>query len=131
MDESFAEVYELHVSGIYLFVRQFMGDDETAEDLTADTFVRAYHSWSQLLRAERVRSWLFRIAYNLCVDRLRRSQRLQIVSFSHSDEEDTAPLLLRLESSAPSPSDAVAQHEPSGLGSDQGCSGTRLGLHEG
>ncbi len=69
MDESFEEIYEQYVADIYRFALRLIGNVTEAEDLTAETFVRAYHGWSQRLQPDRVRSWLFHIAYRLCVSR--------------------------------------------------------------
>ena len=49
MDNSFIEVYELHVDAIYRFIHRLLGNPTDAEDMTAETFLRAYQGWSELL----------------------------------------------------------------------------------
>ena len=46
--------------------------------MTADTFLRAYQGWSELLDPASVRAWLFRIAYNRCIDLMRQRQHQAI-----------------------------------------------------
>lgn len=93
MDQSFTEVYELHVDAIYRFVHRILGNPTDAEDMTAETFLRAYQGWSELLDAAAVRSWLFRIAYNGCIDLLRRRQQHPTISFERTTSEEMAEVL--------------------------------------
>ena len=93
MDESFIKAYELHVDAIYRFVLRLLGNPTDAEDMTAETFLRAYEGWSELLDAAAVRSWLFRIAYNGCIDLLRQRQRHPTISFDTTTSEDMTPAL--------------------------------------
>lgn len=51
---------------------RMLGDPREAEDVAQDAFLRL---WRQAPRWEpraRIRTWLHRVAYNLCIDRLRR-----------------------------------------------------------
>ena len=79
MEASFTEAYELHVDAIYRFILRLLGNPTDAEDMTAETFLRAYQGWSELLDPASVRAWLFRIAYNRCIDLMRQRQRHQTI----------------------------------------------------
>ena len=79
MEASFTEAYQLHVDAIYRFILRLLGNPTDAEDMTAETFLRAYQGWSELLDPESVRAWLFRIAYNRCIDLIRQRQRYQTI----------------------------------------------------
>ena len=79
MEASFTEAYELHVDAIYRFILRLLGNPTDAEDMTAETFLRAYQGWSELLEPASVRAWLFRIAYNGCIDLMRQRQRHQTI----------------------------------------------------
>jgi RNA polymerase sigma-70 factor (ECF subfamily) len=57
-----------------------VGDTDTAEDVTQDTFLLAYKSLHQF-RGGIFRAWLLRIATNRCYDELRRRQRRPAGSF--------------------------------------------------
>jgi RNA polymerase sigma-70 factor (ECF subfamily) len=63
-----------HLPHVYRLALRLTGDRHRAEDLTQETFLRAWKSRSQLkdTRAERV--WLFRIAANIWKDELRQSR---------------------------------------------------------
>ena len=93
MGVSFIEAYELHVDDIYRFILRLLGNPTDAEDMTAETFLRAYQGWSELLDLEAVRSWLFRIAYNGCIDLLRRRQQQPTISFDETTSEEMPQVL--------------------------------------
>jgi len=61
-----------HVPHVYRLALRLTGDRHCAEDLTQETFLRAWNKRQQLndCRAERV--WLFRIAANVWRDELRK-----------------------------------------------------------
>jgi RNA polymerase sigma-70 factor (ECF subfamily) len=48
---------------------------EEAADITQEVFIRAYQNFGRFDARSSVRTWLFRIAYHLCVDRARKVER--------------------------------------------------------
>ena len=69
----FEEMYRRHYPDVYRFALFLTGDAHGAEDLTADTFVRAWTA-RERLRHESVRSYLFTITRNLYRDQFRRAR---------------------------------------------------------
>ncbi|MBV6502137.1 MAG: ECF RNA polymerase sigma factor SigE [Fimbriimonadales bacterium] len=73
-------IYELYGERIYRYAFRMLGNRADAEDATAETFLRVIRR-SQDLRADGAfRTWLFRIARNLCIDKLRQHQLLELPS---------------------------------------------------
>ncbi len=73
-----SELYNLHVDRIYQYVRYRTGDDPTAEDITAEVFLRAIESLSSYNdHGAPFIAWLYRIAQARIVDFWRRSKRRQ------------------------------------------------------
>jgi RNA polymerase sigma-70 factor (ECF subfamily) len=69
---AFCVLYESHVGAVrrYLFART---DRNSVDDLTAETFARAYRALPRYeLRGVPFRAWLYRIAANLVIGRARR-----------------------------------------------------------
>lgn len=60
-------MYRLHVNDIYRYLFRLTRDARQAEDLTQDTFFRAFSSLDDF-RGEKVRPWLFKVAYHAFVD---------------------------------------------------------------
>jgi RNA polymerase sigma-70 factor, ECF subfamily len=78
----FAELYEIHLERVYLFIARRVGDRDVAEDLTSDVFHRALANIKQFeWRGVPFGAWLLRIAANAVTDRGKRSGR----EFSFAD----------------------------------------------
>ena len=73
--ESFEALYRQHHQDVYRFALNLSGDAALAEDIAADTFVRAWTAPGQI-RAATVKSYLITTARHLYVDEIRRTRRL-------------------------------------------------------
>ena len=71
--DQFRALYERYYSDVYRFALFLTGDAARAEDLTADTFVRAWTARDRI-RQNTVRAYLLTIARNLFRDGLRASR---------------------------------------------------------
>lgn len=69
---AFEAIFSRYQQQIFNYILRIMGDSEEAYDLTQDTFVRAYLALPKTSPDLNLTPWLFRIATNLCRDRLRR-----------------------------------------------------------
>ncbi len=70
---AFAEFVDRHLSAVVAFASRFLGRRGDGEDVAQEALVRVWvkaPGWRPL--GPSPRSWLFRIAYNLCVDEVRR-----------------------------------------------------------
>ncbi len=85
--EAFSKVVDEYQHRVYGFVRRMVPTGEDAEDVTQEVFIRAFQNFERFDARASVRTWLFRIAYNLCVDRARKAGRsIQQVSMTISSE---------------------------------------------
>ena len=70
-----AQLYEAHARRVYTVVRRLVGDDHLAEDLSQEAWVRAFEKL-HLFRGEAAfGTWIYRLATNVAVNRLRRSSK--------------------------------------------------------
>ncbi len=60
---------------IFRYILSMVRDTAEAEDLTQETFLRAYHRRDSLREAGAQMAWLYRIATHVCLDRLRQYAR--------------------------------------------------------
>ncbi len=65
-------LFQTYHDRIYRYVLSLVHDPSEAEDLTQDTFLRAYSHRDSLRDPNAVRGWLYRIATHACLDRLRQ-----------------------------------------------------------
>lgn len=72
--DALAALYQRYFDKVYAYVRMALRDDHEAEDATQDVFARALGALPgfEVGSAGCVRGWLFRVARNQVVDRLRR-----------------------------------------------------------
>ncbi len=67
--DAFAALYDFYVEQIYRFVLFRVGNEQTAEDLTSQVFLKAWDNLSSYqIRGLLFRAWLFRIARNSVID---------------------------------------------------------------
>src|SRR4029434_6907062 len=71
--DSFRELYDRYYPDVFRFALFLTGDVARAEDLTADTFVRAWTARDRI-RQETVRAYLLTITRNLFRDYVRTAQ---------------------------------------------------------
>jgi len=70
--DSFGLLYDAHVKSIYSFIYQRTWHTETAEDLTSQTFFKAWKSIGQFNSAKaNFKTWLYAIARNTVIDHYR------------------------------------------------------------
>lgn len=55
------------------------------EDLTQDTFVRAYEGIKKFKEQYKFYTWLYRIAINLCINHYKRKKMIQFTSLTNSE----------------------------------------------
>jgi RNA polymerase sigma-70 factor (ECF subfamily) len=84
LDDAFSTLVESAGPGLYWGLRRLCGDHQEAEDLTQETFIRAYRALGQFDRGRfeelRLSPWLWTIALNLGRNHLRnRSRRPTLV----------------------------------------------------
>lgn len=82
-------LYEQFKRPIHSYVYRLLGNQEDADDMTQEVFVRACLSWDRLYERDNLSAWLYRIATNLCVDTLRRRKRISWWPLTfHRDGDD-------------------------------------------
>ena len=101
-------LFETYHDQVYRYVLGLVKNPAEAEDLTQDTFLRAYRHGDSLRHPGAVRGWLYRIATHMCLDRLR--QRKLLISLDSEKDEDRAEAPV---SESPSPLEISERKETS------------------
>jgi RNA polymerase sigma-70 factor, ECF subfamily len=74
---------------------KMVGSVHEAEDLVQDTYLRAWRAWDSFEGRSSIRTWLYRIATNLCLTALAHSSRRVLPSgLGGPGDDPTAPLTL-------------------------------------
>jgi len=85
---AFASIVEKYKKQIYSIAYSMTRNHADADDLSQDAFVKAYENLHRFKLGTNFRSWLCRIATNLCIDYLRHKKR-----FPEDSLDDQAELL--------------------------------------
>src|SRR5256886_7046943 len=109
--EAFGLLVERHSVRLFQLAYRMTGNEQDAEDIVQETFLRAYKQLGRFESRAGFGTWLHRIAANCSLDLLRRQQRRgdreRAVEF---DAEEATPAVL---SDAPSPDQQVFQDRKS------------------
>jgi RNA polymerase sigma factor (sigma-70 family) len=105
--DAFAELYERYFDRVYDFLTRMMRNRSEAEDITQDTFIRAMNSLGKLDSSSSFKSWLFTIARNTALNRLKRSGRSRPMPVVGDDSGDTLELYIVDSDRLGNPQDAV------------------------
>jgi RNA polymerase sigma-70 factor (ECF subfamily) len=84
---AFTEFVTRHLNAIIQFAMRYVGRRVDAEDAAQEAFIRMWNnaaSWQP--QGYSVRSWMYRITYNLCIDQLRKRKFTTAI-----DDEQTLP----------------------------------------
>jgi RNA polymerase sigma-70 factor (ECF subfamily) len=85
--DAFRELYAGHVGRIYALCLRLAGDSALAEELTQDTFVRAWERLDSFRGESAFGTWIFRIAVNVALaERRGRGRREGRVALSADPE---------------------------------------------
>ena len=85
-DAAFEQLFLGHRDEILAYICRVIGERQQAEDLTQDTFVKAYRALGHLPSDANVRAWLYRIATNTAVDWLRRRRLISWLPLFERDK---------------------------------------------
>ena len=112
----FKSLVRRYQNRIYNAAFRILGNQDEAEEVTQDTFLKVHQGLSGFRKEASFASWIFRIAHNLCVDVVRTKQRrtgVKVVSFdpqstqNEEDPLDPAVSLSQIADPLPSPAQKV------------------------
>lgn len=73
--DAFERLVRRYRNPLLNFICRYLGDRPTSEDLTQEVFLRIYRAAGRFEPRTKVSSWVFRIAYNLAMNELKRRRR--------------------------------------------------------
>jgi len=103
--EAFRLIFERYSRPVISFIFDMVNDRALAEELTQETFVRAYRAIHTMRRETKLSTWLFGIARNVA----RESLRARLRAVNHVDLEDKS--VLDLSDNKPVPVEGVLNKE--------------------
>jgi RNA polymerase sigma-70 factor (ECF subfamily) len=86
---AFAELVDLYKDKIYHLGYRMLNQKQEAEDVVQETFLRVYTNLERYDENQKFSTWIYRIATNLCIDRLRKRKPSFSLDAELSDGEGT------------------------------------------
>lgn len=71
---AYGEIVEIYKDKVYQLCYRMLGNRHEAEDMAQEAFIRAYVNISRFNINLKFSTWLYRIATNLCIDRIRKKK---------------------------------------------------------
>ncbi|MGE4489837.1 MAG: sigma-70 family RNA polymerase sigma factor [Kiritimatiellales bacterium] len=106
--DALGQLVEKYKRPLFGFILRFSEGREDADEVFQEVWVRAIKNMNRY-RQKNLLSWLFRIAHNLMIDRIR--QRRALVSFDTPTTEDGTSISEQLAVSQPGPDFQAGGHE--------------------
>ncbi|HEV7515973.1 MAG TPA: RNA polymerase sigma factor [Thermoanaerobaculia bacterium] len=107
--EAFTRLVEAHQQRLLRLCERLLGDFEEARDAVQEVFLKAFRKAGDFRPQGQVYTWLYRIAVNHCLNRLRRRRLVRFTRLGAPAEPDEiAPPELDPADGAPSPEEALA-----------------------
>lgn len=84
---AFAEIVNLYQEKLYSISFRMLYNKQEAEDVVQDTFLRVYKNLTKYDHHMKFSTWIYRIATNLCIDRLRKRKPNYSLDAESSERE--------------------------------------------
>lgn len=88
---AFTGLVETHQERLIRLCERLLGDPEEARDAAQEVFLKAFRKAGEVRPMGQVYTWLYRIAVNLCLNKLRRRKLVRFLRLEPDPEEPGAP----------------------------------------
>lgn len=79
-DESFEELVKRYESRVYNLIYQMVENKDDTEELLQETFIKVYRFLFQFKQKAKFITWIYRIATNLCLQKLKERKNAKCIS---------------------------------------------------
>jgi RNA polymerase sigma-70 factor (ECF subfamily) len=88
---AFRRLVELNSANVYNVALKLLGDDQEAEDVLQETFLSAFQALDRFEGRSSLSTWLYRIAYNASLMRLRKRRQMTTFSLDMPQDQEGEP----------------------------------------
>lgn len=88
---AFRRLVELNSANVYNVALKLLGDDQEAEDVLQETFLSAFQAIDRFEGRSSLSTWLYRIAYNASLMRLRKRRQMTTFSLDMPRDQEGEP----------------------------------------
>lgn len=84
---AFAELVSLYQDKLFHMAYRMLNNRQESEDVVQDTFLRVYKNLDRYDETLKFSTWIYRIATNLCIDRLRKRKPVYSLDAESNEHE--------------------------------------------
>lgn len=94
--QAYRELADRYLAGIVRYATRMLGQKAEAEDVAQETFLRLWRDAGRYeARGHKPSTWLYRVAHNLCLDRLRKRRPEASPDHEQASDRTSAQLIQR------------------------------------
>lgn len=110
---AFEQLISQYTTILYNIALRIMGNHEDASDASQEALIRVYRNIGKFKGESKFSTWIYRIAYNACIDEYRKRKSKRGISFISTDDcyEDSENPLLCIADASPTPEESALQRE--------------------
>lgn len=91
---AFAVLVDRYKNFVFTLSIKMLQNREEAEEAAQDVFIKVYRSLQKFKTESKFSTWLYRITYNTCLDKMRSKKRnTPVFSFDHFAEDEAVSLI--------------------------------------
>ena len=96
---AFAVLVDRYKDMVFTLSLKMLKDREEAEEVSQDTFLKIYKSLGKFNGESKFSTWIYKVAFNTCLDRLKKNKRAQpVAGMDAFTEKETISLTTLLDS---------------------------------
>ena len=93
---AFAVLVDRYKDMVFTLSLKMLKDREEAEEVSQDTFLKIYKSLNKFNGESKFSTWIYKVAFNTCLDRLKKNKRSQPVTTLDDFNEQEAISLINV-----------------------------------
>lgn len=109
-EKALSLLVDRYLGDAYTFAVKLTGDTQVAEDITQESFTKAWKNMRKFVPGNSFRGWLFSIVRNTAIDFLRKKKALPFSAFETNTEGENV-LVATLADTQPLPDELLARAE--------------------
>jgi RNA polymerase sigma factor (sigma-70 family) len=110
-ERAFERLFERYRPALFKFIFRMLHEYDLACDILQHVFLQLYISLPTLKTEKPLKSWLFQVARNRCLDELRRKRVVRFSELETSNEEGESEMLTFMPDPHPLPEEIAERHD--------------------
>lgn len=106
--QQFETIVLKYTKMVYNLAYRMLKDFQEAEDISQEVFLKVFKQLKKCKDKETIKTWIYTITYNTCIDLIRKNKNQQNISiFKNQNENDNNDAYIKIESNEYTPEKQV------------------------